>query len=76
MPMSIMEVLTLLLVVFAALSYIINHKKNSIPPSKVDAIFIYRILLRAIGNSNSDHLSEQIIQQATREIKRSVFLIL
>ncbi len=28
MPMSIMEVLTLLLVIFAALSYIDNHKKK------------------------------------------------
>lgn len=27
-PMSVMEVLTLLLVVFAALSYIDNHKKK------------------------------------------------
>ncbi len=38
--MSIMEVLTLLLVIFAALSYIDNkHNKNSIPPPKVNAIF-------------------------------------
>ena len=39
--MSTSEVLTLLLVVFAALSYIDNHnnKRNSIPPPKVkDAI--------------------------------------
>ncbi len=28
MPMSIMEILTLLLVIFAALSYIDNHKKK------------------------------------------------
>ena len=27
-PMSVMEVLTLLLVIFAALSYIDNHKKK------------------------------------------------
>ncbi len=28
MPMSVMEVLTLLLVIFVALSYIDNHKKK------------------------------------------------
>ena len=35
---SLGDVLTLLLVLFAALSYIDNHKKNSIPPPKVNAI--------------------------------------
>lgn len=37
--MNTLEVLTLLLVVFAALSYIDDHnKRKSIPPTKVNAI--------------------------------------
>lgn len=44
MPMSIMEVLTVLLVIFAALSYIDNkHNKNSIPPSKVRCYFLFHL---------------------------------
>ena len=37
MSMSTMEVLTLLLVIFAALSFLDNHKKISIRPAKSNA---------------------------------------
>ena len=48
--MNTMEVLTLLLVIFAALSYIDNHfdkKKYHPRPSKVRCYFSFSILLRA-----------------------------
>lgn len=57
--MGIMEVLTLLLVVFAALSYIDQHKKNQHPyPEKVYASSFYIILnasLRANRNLRPIH---------------------
>lgn len=50
--MNTMEVLTLLLVIFAALSYIDNHNKKEIAsrPEKVGCYFLNTFkLLRAIG---------------------------
>ena len=51
--MSIMEVLTLLLVLFAALSYIDNQRNKHPYPSKSEDAYSYKsiLLLRAIGDS-------------------------
>ena len=65
--MNTMEVLTLLLVIFAALSYIDNHfdKKKQHPiPSKVqDAISSIVFLTEGKSDFASDSLSNQIIHQ-------------
>ena len=60
MPMSVMEVLTLLLVIFAALSYLDNHKKKQHPePSKVWMLFLNTFL--AEGNRKcSDHFLSRL----------------
>ena len=61
--MSIMEVLTLLLVIFAALSYIDNHKKKQHPTVQSECYFFHLVfLLRAIGAS-IPITSKQIIHQ-------------
>ena len=50
--MSVMEILTLLLVIFAVLSYIDNHKKKKHPSQpKVEDAYSIALSLRAIGNS-------------------------
>ncbi len=56
--MSTSEVLTLLLVVFAALSYIDNHnnKKNSIPPPKSEGCYSLTYLTEGKSEIASDQL--------------------
>ena len=53
MPVSIMEVLTLLLVLFAALSYIDNHKKKQHPTVQSRCYFI-----NCITEGTSDYASD------------------
>ena len=57
--MSVMEILTLLLVVFAALSYIDDHNNKkiaSLPPKVWMLFFIF--ILRAIGTRVRSHLNK------------------
>ena len=62
--MNTMEVLTLLLVVFAALSYIDNHnKKKQHPPTKANAISI--VETEGKSDITSDSLSKKIIHEGT-----------
>ena len=65
--MNTLEFLTLVLVIFAALSYIDDHnnKKKQHPPTKVNAISYKYHITEGKSYITSDSLSKQIIHQGT-----------
>ncbi len=73
--MSVMEVLTLLLVIFAALSYLDNHKKKQHPyPEKVRYYFFFNLIIpRADRNSCPINLPVLIVHQSRLFYKQLFF---